>query len=40
MIRPEDLGSPVTEERVLLATGTFPNPECFNDDFAALARTG
>jgi arylformamidase len=37
LIRPEDLGAKVTEERVLLATGTFPNPDCFNDDFAALA---
>jgi arylformamidase len=27
---------PVTEPRVLIATGTFPDPEAWNDDFAAL----
>jgi arylformamidase len=36
-IRPEDLKVAVTEERVLLATGTFADPERFRDDFAALA---
>src|SRR5262249_10397864 len=27
---------PVTAERLLIATGTFPDPEQFNKDFAAL----
>jgi arylformamidase len=31
-----DLTGPVTAERVLLATGTFPDPDRWNDDFAAL----
>jgi len=31
------LPRPVRAPRVLLATGTFPDPERFNDDFAALA---
>jgi arylformamidase len=30
---PDDVG----DERVLIATGTYPDPERFNDDFAALA---
>jgi arylformamidase len=29
--------TPITTPRVLIATGTFPNPEHFNDDFAALS---
>jgi arylformamidase len=37
IIRPADLGTAVCEKRVLLATDTFPDPDCFNDDFAALA---
>jgi len=32
-VLPADIGA----ERVLFATGTFPNPEVFNPDFAALA---
>jgi arylformamidase len=36
-IMPDQLPRPVRAERVLLATGTFPEPEKFNDDFAALA---
>jgi arylformamidase len=28
---------PVSAERVLLATGTYPDPEHFNEDFAALS---
>jgi arylformamidase len=36
-ITPDLLPRPVRAERVLLATGTFPDPENFNDDFAALA---
>src|SRR2546423_5424974 len=30
------LPAPVTAPRLLLATGTFPDPEHFNEDFAAL----
>ena len=36
MIGPEDLTVPVRAERVLLATGTFPDSTHFNEDFAAL----
>jgi arylformamidase len=36
-VSPEMLPGPVTAERVLLATGTFPDPEQFNEDFAALS---
>jgi arylformamidase len=36
LIRPADLPRPVLAERVLLATGTFPDPIQFNEDFAAL----
>jgi len=32
-----DLPVPIEQERVLLATGTFPDPARWNDDFAALA---
>ncbi len=35
-VRLEHLGVAVTQPRVLLATGTFPDPERFNEDFAAL----
>lgn len=31
------LPAPITAERVLLATGTFPDPTQFNEDFAALS---
>ncbi|MGE0443226.1 MAG: cyclase family protein [Gemmatimonadales bacterium] len=31
------LEAPITEPRVLIATGSFPDPERWNDDFAALA---
>jgi arylformamidase len=34
---PAMLSGPVRAERVLLATGTYPDPERFNTDFAALA---
>ena len=34
-IGPARLPGPVTEPRVLLATGTYPDPEVFNQDFAA-----
>ena len=32
----EDLGSEIDAERVLLVTGTFPDPTHWNEDFAAL----
>jgi arylformamidase len=35
-VAPALLPRPVQAERVLLATGTFPDPEHFNEDFAAL----
>ncbi|MBI3410856.1 MAG: cyclase family protein [Planctomycetes bacterium] len=36
-ITAEMLTSPITASRVLLWTGTFPNPDHFNTDFAALS---
>ncbi len=36
-ILPEDVVAEVRAERVLLRTGTFPNPEEWNEDFAALS---
>lgn len=36
-ILPADLSTPIAEERVLFATGTFPDPRRFNEDFAALS---
>jgi len=36
-ILPEDLPGPVTHERILLATGTYPDPQRFHTDFAALS---
>ncbi len=33
----EDIVSEITAERVLLRTGTFPDPETWNEDFAALS---
>jgi len=36
-VGPADLPVPIEQERVLLATGTFPDPARWNDDFAALA---
>ena len=36
-ITPAILKEPVVEQRILLATGTFPDPELFNEDFAALS---
>jgi arylformamidase len=35
-IHPADLRVPITDPRVLLATGTFPDPHEFREDFAAL----
>lgn len=34
---PIQLKTPIAAPRVLLATGTYPDPEHFNEDFAALA---
>jgi arylformamidase len=36
-ILPAMLPAPVTQTRLLLATSTFPDPERFNQDFAALS---
>jgi arylformamidase len=36
-ITPEMLAEPIKAERVLIGTGTFPDPERFNTDFAALS---
>jgi arylformamidase len=37
LLTPAALTTPITQPRVLLATGTFPDPEHFNTDFAALS---
>jgi arylformamidase len=36
-ITPAMLRGPASEKRVLFATGTYPDPEHFNEDFAALS---
>ncbi|MFQ5413693.1 MAG: cyclase family protein [Phycisphaerae bacterium] len=36
-VEPADLTAPIQAPRVLLATGTYPNPERWNPDFAALS---
>ena len=36
-IRPGDLKTAVAAPRLLLSTGTYPDPEQFNEDFAALS---
>ena len=36
-ITPDAITSPVAAERVLFATGTYQNPDQFNQDFAALS---
>lgn len=36
-VRPDDLSGEVSEQRVLLATGTYPDPRNFTEDFAALS---
>jgi len=36
-ILPDGLSEPIHAPRLLLATGTFPDPEFFNEDFAALS---
>ena len=37
LVPPESVQTPIHAERVLLATGTFPDPRHFNEDFAALS---
>ncbi len=37
LITPDRLRVPITAPRVLLATGTYPDSETFNEDFAALS---
>jgi arylformamidase len=36
-VYPHHITQPIVAPRVLLATGTFPNPDCWNSDFAALS---
>jgi arylformamidase len=36
-LEPEAIGVPIEAPRVLLKTGTYPDPTCFNEDFAALS---
>ena len=36
-IRPQDLEAPITAERVLLVTDSFPDPNVFNEDFCSLS---
>jgi arylformamidase len=36
-ISPDMVQAPILAERVLFATGTYPDPEQFNEDFAALS---
>ncbi|MCZ6698071.1 MAG: cyclase family protein [Planctomycetota bacterium] len=36
-IAPEAIKTPITTQRVLLHTGTYPDPTDFNEDFAALS---
>lgn len=36
-VRPEDLTGPITAPRVLFHTGTFPDPDRFDTDFASLS---
>ena len=36
-IQPEHIDEPIEAERVLFATGSFPNPEHFNQDFCSLS---
>jgi arylformamidase len=37
LITPDRVGPPFRAERLLLATGTFPDPHLFTEDFAALS---
>jgi arylformamidase len=36
-VRPEHILEPITAQRVLFATGSFPDPDNWNDDFASLS---
>jgi arylformamidase len=36
-VLPAMVSAPIRAERILFATGTFPDPEKFNEDFAALS---
>lgn len=36
-IRPDHVGAPIRAPRVLFRTGTFPDPDRFDEDFAALS---
>jgi arylformamidase len=36
-LKPADVPAAIHAERVLLATGTYPDPEHFNEDFAGLS---
>ena len=36
-IQPDQMKMPINVERVLIATGTYPDPNNFNEDFAALS---
>jgi arylformamidase len=36
-VRPEHVGADIAAPRVLFATGTFPDPDAWNDDFASLS---
>ncbi|MCB1044615.1 MAG: cyclase family protein [Acidobacteria bacterium] len=36
-VMPEDVKTPITEKRVLIDTGSFPNPDRWNSDFCALS---
>lgn len=36
-ISPNDISTPIEAERVLLKTGTYPDAQVFNEDFAALS---
>jgi arylformamidase len=36
-IPPDDLQTPITAPRLLVATNTYPDPERFNEDFAAFS---
>ena len=36
-VKPEDIRSEVTQARVLIATGTYPDASNFNEDFASLS---
>src|SRR6185369_3233588 len=36
-ITPDDVTPAIAAERILFATGTYPDSQCFNEDFAALS---